>query len=154
MTDWGNSHYVGICKGVIRQITDAEIIDLTHNITPYNVREAMYILDRSVDYFPEKSVFLIVVDYGVGTARKAIAVETEKYYFVAPDNGVLTLVLERHQPRKIVDLVNKKYHFGTSKHSTDVTFSLQLLHISQKVFSMIWERDCQITLPCLIERLI
>ncbi|AFG34459.1 hypothetical protein Ferpe_0318 [Fervidobacterium pennivorans DSM 9078] len=135
MTDWGNSHYVGICKGVIRQITDAEIIDLTHNITPYNVREAMYILDRSVDYFPEKSVFLVVVDYGVGTARKAIAVETEKYYFVAPDNGVLTLVLERHQPRKIVDLVNKKYHFGTSKtfHGRDI-FSPAAAYITKGIF--------------------
>ena len=71
MTDWGNSHYVGICKGVIKSISDTEIIDLTHNITPYNVREAMHILDRSIDWFPEKTVFLTIVDYGVGTARRA-----------------------------------------------------------------------------------
>ncbi len=135
MTDWGNSHYVGICKGVMRSITDSEIVDLTHSITPYNVREAMYILDRSVDWFPEKSVFLIVVDYGVGTARRAIAVETDKYYFVAPDNGVLTLVLERHQPRKIVDLVNKKYHFGNSRtfHGRDI-FSPAAAYITKGIF--------------------
>jgi len=141
MTDWGNSHYVGICKGVIRQITNTEIVDLTHNITPYNVREAMYILDRSVDYFPEKSVFLIVVDYGVGTARKAIAVETDKYYFVAPDNGVLTLVLERYQPRKIIDLVNKKYHYGTSKtfHGRDI-FSPAAAYVSKGIFDELGTR--------------
>ncbi|MFN3691678.1 MAG: S-adenosyl-l-methionine hydroxide adenosyltransferase family protein [Fervidobacterium sp.] len=141
MTDWGNSHYVGICKGVIRQITDAEIFDLTHNITPYNVREAMYILDRSVDWFPEKTVFLIVVDYGVGTARKAIAVETEKYYFVAPDNGVLTLALERHQPKKIVDLVNKKYHMGFSRtfHGRDI-FSPAAAYITKGIFEELGTR--------------
>jgi len=141
MTDWGNSHYVGICKGVIKQLTDSEIIDLTHNITPYNVREAMYILDRSVDHFPEKTVFLVVVDYGVGTARKAIAVETDKYYFVAPDNGVLTLVLERYQPRKIVDLVNKKYHYGTSKtfHGRDI-FSPAASYITKGIFDELGTR--------------
>lgn len=135
MTDWGNSHYVGICKGVMRQITNDEIVDLTHNITPYNVREAMYILDRSADWFPEKSVFLTVVDYGVGTARKAIAVETEKYYFVAPDNGILTLILERYQPRKIVDLVNKKYHKGASRtfHGRDI-FSPAAAYITKGIF--------------------
>ncbi|MFN4200918.1 SAM hydrolase/SAM-dependent halogenase family protein [Fervidobacterium gondwanense] len=141
MTDWGNSHYVGICKAVMRQITDAEIVDLTHNISPYNVREAMYILDRSVDYFPEKTVFLIVVDFGVGTARKAIAVETDKYYFVAPDNGILTLVLERHIPRKIVDLVNKKYHFGTSRtfHGRDI-FSPAAAYITKGIFDELGTR--------------
>ncbi|MCX7654514.1 MAG: SAM-dependent chlorinase/fluorinase [Fervidobacterium sp.] len=141
MTDWGNSHYVGICKGVIRSITDCEIVDLTHSITPYNVREAMYILDRSVDWFPEKSVFLVVVDYGVGTARKAIAVETEKYYFVAPDNGILTLVLERYQPRKIVDLVNKKYHVGNSRtfHGRDI-FSPAAAYITKGVFDELGTR--------------
>ncbi|MGB9615019.1 MAG: SAM hydrolase/SAM-dependent halogenase family protein [Fervidobacterium sp.] len=141
MTDWGCSHYVGICKGVMKQITDDEIVDLTHSITPYNVREAMHILDRSVDWFPEKSVFLIVVDYGVGTARKAIAVETDKYYFVAPDNGVLTLVLEKHHPKKIVDLVNKKYHLGSSKtfHGRDI-FSPAAAYITKGIFDELGTR--------------
>ncbi len=122
MTDWGNSHYVGICKGVIRHITDTEIIDLTHNIRPYSVRQAMYILDRSIDYFPKGTIFLCVVDHTVGTKRKPIAVKTDDYYFVAPDNGLLTLVLERYQPRKIVELSNRKYHFGHSKtfHGRDI----------------------------------
>ncbi|ABS59947.1 MULTISPECIES: SAM hydrolase/SAM-dependent halogenase family protein [Fervidobacterium] len=141
MTDWGSSHYVGICKGVMRSITNDEIVDLTHSITPYNVREAMYILDRSADWFPEKSVFLVVVDYGVGTARKAIAVETDKYYFVAPDNGVLTLVLERYQPKSIIDLVNKKYHLGSSKtfHGRDI-FSPAAAYITKGIFNELGTR--------------
>lgn len=141
MTDWGNSHYVGICKGVIRSITDVEIVDLTHSIAPYNVREAMYILDRSVDWFPEGTVFLAVVDYGVGTARKAIAVKTKKYYFVAPDNGLLTLVLERHEPEKVVELTNRKYHVGNSKtfHGRDI-FSPAAAYISKGIFDELGTR--------------
>ncbi|HOK87958.1 MAG TPA: SAM-dependent chlorinase/fluorinase [Fervidobacterium sp.] len=141
MTDWGNSHYVGICKGVIRNISDTEIIDLIHNITPYNVREAMHILDRSIDWFPEKTVFLVVVDHGVGTARKAIAVETEKYYFVAPDNGVLTLALEKYQPKRIVDLTNKKYHTGASKtfHGRDI-FAPAAAYITKGIFEELGSR--------------
>lgn len=141
MTDWGNSHYVGICKGVIKGISDTEIVDLTHSITPYNVREAMHILDRSIDWFPEKTVFLTVVDYGVGTARRAIAIETEKFHFVGPDNGVFTLVLERYQPKNIIDLTNKKYHVGTSKtfHGRDI-FAPAAAYIANGVFNELGTR--------------
>lgn len=141
LTDWGNTHYVGVCKGVIRSISNVEIVDLTHNIQPYNVREAMYVLDRSVDWFPEGSIFLCVVDYGVGTARKAVAVQTSKYYFVAPDNGLLTLVLDRYPPKKIIDLVNRKYHVGNSRtfHGRDI-FSPAAAHISKGLFDELGTR--------------
>ncbi|MGC8778444.1 MAG: SAM-dependent chlorinase/fluorinase, partial [Candidatus Caldatribacteriaceae bacterium] len=75
LTDWGSkSYYVGVAKGVIYQINpQAAIIDLTHDVEPYNVREAMHILFRAYRDFPSGSIFCSVVDYGVGTERKALA---------------------------------------------------------------------------------
>ncbi|QTA37952.1 SAM-dependent chlorinase/fluorinase [Thermosipho ferrireducens] len=135
LTDWGNSHYVGICKGVIRQITNDEVIDITHNITPFNVREAMYILDRTMIHFPEGTVFLAVVDHGVGSFRKAIAAKTEKFFFVGPDNGIFTLVFEHQPPIEIRELNNKKYHYLSSNtfHGRDI-FSPAAAYISKGMF--------------------
>ncbi|MDK2886351.1 MAG: hypothetical protein PWP54_909 [Thermosipho sp. (in: thermotogales)] len=135
LTDWGNSHYVGICKGVIRQISDSEIIDLTHEITSFNVREAMYILSRSFYHFPKNTVFLAVVDYGVGGSRKAIAAKTKNYYFVGPDNGLFTLVFEEEPPLEIRELNNKKFHYLDSNtfHGRDI-FAPAAAHITNGNF--------------------
>lgn len=135
MTDWGGSHYVGICKGVIRKITNDEIIDLTHNISSFNVREAMYILSRSFIHFPKGSIFLSVIDYGVGSSRKAIAAKTENYYFVGPDNGLFTLVFEIEKPLEIRELNNRKYHYMNSQtfHGRDI-FAPAAAHISNGKF--------------------
>ncbi|ANQ53123.1 hypothetical protein BG95_01045 [Thermosipho sp. 1063] len=135
MTDWGSSHYVGICKGVIKQIVDEEIVDLTHQITAFNVREAMYVLSRSFMHFPKGAVFLCVVDYGVGSARKAIAVKTENYYFVGPDNGLFTLVFEREKPLEIRELNNQRYHYSKSStfHGRDI-FSPVAAYITKGFF--------------------
>lgn len=136
LTDWGNSHYVGICKGVIRQISDSEIIDLTHEIASFNVREAMYILSRSFYHFPKNTVFLAVVDYGVGGSRKAIAAKTKNYYFVGPDNGLFTLVFEEEPPLEIRELNNKKFHYLDSNtfHGRDI-FAPAAAHITNGNFN-------------------
>lgn len=90
LTDFGQSEYVGIMKGVILSVDpDAKIVDLCHNITPQSIVEASWVLKTSYKYFPRGAVFCCVVDPGVGTERKAVAVQTESYYFVAPDNGLL-----------------------------------------------------------------
>ncbi|MHC4693178.1 MAG: SAM hydrolase/SAM-dependent halogenase family protein [Planctomycetota bacterium] len=97
LTDFGQSEYVGIMKGVIYKIApDAKIVDLCHDISPQNIIEASWILKNNYMYFPEGAVFCCVVDPGVGTQRKALAVRTEDYYFVAPDNGILWETL-KHQ---------------------------------------------------------
>jgi S-adenosylmethionine hydrolase len=84
-------------KGVIYKIApDAKIVDLCHDISPQNIIEASWILKNNYMYFPEGAVFCCVVDPGVGTQRKALAVRTEDYYFVAPDNGILWETL-KHQ---------------------------------------------------------
>jgi S-adenosylmethionine hydrolase len=98
LTDFGQSEYVGVMKGVIYSIAgDAKIVDLCHDISPQNVIEALWLLKKNYKYFPNGAVFCCVVDPGVGTERKALAVKTENFYFVAPDNGLLweTLKLQK-----------------------------------------------------------
>ena len=90
LTDFGQSEYVGVMKGVIYRINaQAKVVDLCHDISPQGVIEASWVLKNSYKYFPEGAVFCCVVDPGVGSERKALAVRTTDYYFVAPDNGLL-----------------------------------------------------------------
>jgi len=97
MTDFGiKDGNVGVMKGVIWGIApDAQISDLSHMIQPQNVREAAFILARSVPYFPRATVHVVVVDPGVGTARRPMAARIGEWYFVGPDNGLITTWLER-----------------------------------------------------------
>lgn len=97
MTDFGiKDGNVGVMKGVILGIApQAQIVDLSHMITRQNVQEATLILARSAPYFPDGSIHVVVVDPGVGTARRPIAARLGRQYFVGPDNGLLTLWLER-----------------------------------------------------------
>ena len=91
LTDFGyNDHYVAAMKGVILSICpDAQIIDVSHGVPSFDIISASYVLKAAYKYFPEKTVHVVVVDPGVGTSRKAIAIETKRYFFVGPDNGVL-----------------------------------------------------------------
>ncbi|MCD6551850.1 S-adenosyl-l-methionine hydroxide adenosyltransferase family protein [Thermotoga sp.] len=114
ITDWGlKSHYVGVAKAVIKRINPAaEIIDITHEIEPFNVRKAAHVLYRASLDFPPFTVFLVVVDYGVGTARKAIVMKTKNdLFFVAPDNGVLTVVAEEYGVSEIREIENKELFY-------------------------------------------
>lgn len=98
LTDFGLSEYVGVMKGVIYSIAaDANVVDLCHDISPQNIIEAAWLLKNNYKYFPEGATFCCVVDPGVGTERKALAVKTEEFYFIAPDNGMLweTLKLQK-----------------------------------------------------------
>jgi len=88
LTDFGLCDpFVGIMKGVIG--TAAPVVDLTHDVPPYGVREAAWLLRSSVPYFPKGSIFVSVVDPGVGSGRRALLAETERHLFLAPDNGLL-----------------------------------------------------------------
>jgi S-adenosylmethionine hydrolase len=101
-------------KGVILSITpDVQIADITHSISPQNVMEAAIALSRAAPYFPEETVHVAVVDPGVGTSRRAIAGRIGQQYFVAPDNGLLTLIINRAEQRgetvKLVHLDQPRY---------------------------------------------
>jgi S-adenosylmethionine hydrolase len=90
LTDFGQSEYVGVMKGVIYSIDcNAKIVDLCHDVSAQSIIEASWLLKNNYKYFPKGSVFCCVVDPGVGTERKALAVQTDSYYFIAPDNGLL-----------------------------------------------------------------
>lgn len=96
LTDFGSSdHYVGTMKGVMADICPgAQLIDISHDIPAYAIAEGAFTLAQAWRYFPEGTVHLIVVDPGVGSSRRPIIAEAEGHRFVAPDNGVLTMVLD------------------------------------------------------------
>ncbi len=106
-TDFGiDDPFVGIMKGVILGISPkAEIVDLTHSIEPQNIFQAAYALKESVSYFPSHTVHLAVVDPGVGGKRKGLAIKTNKYFFIGPDNGIFSPFLENFQA---VELTNQE----------------------------------------------
>ena len=92
LTDFGNSEYVGVMKGVcLKEANNIPLnfIDLTHQIPPQDVRSGAWVLATSYSYFPPNSIFLCVVDPGVGTERDALVIKTTNYYFIGPDNGLM-----------------------------------------------------------------
>ncbi len=95
-TDFGTSDaYVGAMKGVILKINPgAAIVDITHEIEPQDTFQAACIIGTAYPYFPDGTVHVVVVDPGVGSNRKAIILRTPRAYFVAPDNGVLSYVID------------------------------------------------------------
>jgi S-adenosyl-L-methionine hydrolase (adenosine-forming) len=98
-TDFGLSdHYVGTMKGVILGICPrARIVDLSHGVTAFNISEAAFVVAQAYRYFPKKTVHVAIVDPGVGTARRPLVVEAGGHYFVGPDNGVFSMVLNREK---------------------------------------------------------
>jgi S-adenosylmethionine hydrolase len=98
LTDFGHSEYVGVMKGVIYRLYEgARIVDLCHDISPQSLVEASWILKNNYAYFPKGAIFCCVVDPSVGTERRALAVKTMDYTFVAPDNGLLWEALKEQQ---------------------------------------------------------
>lgn len=92
-TDFGSSEYAGAVKGVILSLNpEAKIVDITHGVRPFNIRQAAYILYSTLPYFPHGCIHLAVVDPGVGTERRGLMLEGENYYLVGPDNGVFSLL--------------------------------------------------------------
>jgi S-adenosyl-L-methionine hydrolase (adenosine-forming) len=111
LSDFGTrDHYAGTMKGVMIGICpDLTLVDITHDITPHDVLEGALQLAASFRYFPAGTIFLAVVDPGVGSARRGIAAEAGDYRFVAPDNGVLTIVLRELPPKRVVELTERRY---------------------------------------------
>jgi S-adenosylmethionine hydrolase len=118
LTDFGTRDYfVASLKGVILSINpEANIIDLTHDIPDYNLLAAAVVLWACYKFFPAGTIFLNVVDPQVGTERRVILARSEKYSFIAPDNGLLTLVLNEEEV-ELYEIKNKKY-FLIDNHST------------------------------------
>jgi hypothetical protein len=111
MTDFGeDDFFVASLKGVILKINHSvRIIDITHRIPSFDIQTTSVMLLASYKYFPSKTIFLVVVDPGVGSERKILLARTKEYYFIAPDNGVLSLVLEEEEIEDLREVTNEKY---------------------------------------------
>ena len=96
-TDFGTSdHFVGVMKGVILGIAPrARIVDITHDVAPFEVTGGAFAISQAWSYFPKGTIHIVVVDPGVGSARRPLLVQTMGHYFIAPDNGVLSMVYSR-----------------------------------------------------------
>ena len=118
-TDFGISdHFAGTMKGVILGICpDAQIVDISHQVTPFEVAEGGFLIAQAYRYFPRGTVHVVVVDPGVGTSRRPILLEAAGQYFVAPDNGVLTMVYLDQQKRKVRVIDNDRYFLKTVSHT-------------------------------------
>jgi hypothetical protein len=111
LTDFGTKdHYVTSMKGAILNINPrCTLIDITHHITPHDIKEGAFILGNAYSSFPKGTIHLSVVDPGVGGLRKPILLVTTNYFFVGPDNGLFTFALKREKVKKAVALTNPKY---------------------------------------------
>ena len=110
-TDFGlNDHFVGTMKGVILNIApDAEIVDISHAVQPFDVLDGALTIAQSYAYFPTATVHVVVVDPGVGTARRPIIASSEQHHFVAPDNGVLSLIYAREERMRVRHVTAQHY---------------------------------------------
>jgi len=117
-TDFGLSdHYVGAMKGVILGICpEARVVDITHEIGAYDITEGGYVVSQAYRCFPKRTVHVVVVDPGVGTARRPILMEAGGQFFVAPDNGVLSMIYSREK-HKIRLISNDKYFRKPVSHT-------------------------------------
>lgn len=111
LSDFGTrDHYAGVMKGVVLSICpDAVLVDVSHDLPAHDIPFASLELAATYKYFPPGTIFVVVVDPGVGSARRGIAADCGDWKFVAPDNGVLTSVFQEAPPKKVVELTERRY---------------------------------------------
>ena len=135
-TDFGLSdHFVGVMKGVILGIApSAQVIDITHGVRPFEIIDGAYTIAQAYRYFPKKTIHVVVVDPGVGSARRPLLAEMAGQYFIAPDNGVLSMVFAREKP-KVRHITSDRYFLhpvSRTFHGRDV-FSPVAAHLAAGV---------------------
>jgi S-adenosyl-L-methionine hydrolase (adenosine-forming) len=121
MTDFGVlDDSVALCKGVMYSIApEMRIVDLTHEVTPFSILDGARFLYGASPYFPAGTVFVTVIDPGVGSTRKAVVVKTKRgQYFVLPDNGLMTLVQDRDEVEAVREITNRDWMIGAALSST------------------------------------
>lgn len=137
LTDFGvEDEYVGVMKAVILSVNPAAVIvDLTHQIPSQNIFQAAQVINESYRFFPEKSIHVIVVDPGVGSDRAILAYEKKGHIFIAPDNGVLTLLAEEKGEDRVYLVQNPNYFLNPVSrtfHGRDI-FAPVAAHLSKGV---------------------
>jgi hypothetical protein len=136
-TDFGVADgYVGTMKGVMLDIApSARLVDITHEITPQDIRQTAYVLYTAYRFFPPRASHLVVVDPGVGSARRPIGVKLSQGTFIGPDNGVFTYVMAEEAVEAVVELANPRYRLATVSqtfHGRDI-FAPAAAHLAAGV---------------------
>jgi S-adenosylmethionine hydrolase len=121
MTDFGVvDDSVALCKGVMYSVApDVRIVDLTHQVTPFSILDGARFLDGASPYFPAGTIFVVVIDPGVGSTRKAVVVKSKRgQFFVLPDNGLMTLIQNRDGLESAREITNRNWMIGSALSST------------------------------------
>jgi hypothetical protein len=139
-TDFGtNDHFVGVMKGVILDIVpDAAIVDICHSVQSFDVLDGALTISQAYSYFPTRTVHIVVVDPGVGTARRPILASSDRYHFIAPDNGVLSLVYAKESRMHVRHITSDHYFLqpvSNTFHARDI-FSPVAAYLAKEVDSM------------------
>lgn len=129
LSDFGtDDEYVGVMKGVMLSICPSvTIVDITHQIDPQDIHQAAYLVPSYYHFFPEGTVHIVVVDPGVGSRRGILAVNHRRHFFIAPDNGVLTLLLNAEKSATIIRVDNPAYFLkplSSTFHGRDIFAAL------------------------------
>ena len=137
LTDFGTQDaFVGVMKGVIKSLApQVDVIDLTHEIPPQDIKAGSFVLKTAYRYFPPGTIHLAVVDPGVGGARRPMAARIGDFFYVCPDNGLLSYILAEDTLAQAVTLDNKKYHLpyiSRTFHGRDV-FAPVAAHLANGV---------------------
>jgi S-adenosyl-L-methionine hydrolase (adenosine-forming) len=135
-TDFGSSdHFVGVMKGVILGIAPrARLVDITHSITPFEVNEGAFVIAQAWHYFPKGTIHVVIVDPGVGSARRPLLVEAGGHFFLGPDNGVFSMIFDavRHKVREITNPKVMLAQISRTFHGRDM-FAPAAAHLARKV---------------------
>ena len=139
-TDFGsNDHFIGAMKGVILSIVpEAQIVDICHSVQAFDVLDGALTISQAYSYFPTRTVHVVVVDPGGGTARRPIVASCDKYHFVAPDNGVLSLVYAREERMHVRHITSEHYFLqpvSNTFHARDI-FSPVAAYLAKEVDSL------------------
>ena len=121
LTDFGDQDsFVASMKGVILSINPhASLVDLSHHVPPHSVEDAAYLLNSCYRYFPEGTVHVAVVDPGVGSTRRPLIAQSERYFFLAPDNGLLTPILAENRKMEVRQIENADYRLTSPSRTFD-----------------------------------
>jgi S-adenosylmethionine hydrolase len=146
-TDFGsNDHFVGVMKGVILDIVpEAQIVDICHSVQPFDVLDGALTISQAYSYFPTRTVHVVVVDPGVGTARRPILASSDGYHFVAPDNGVLSLVYARENRMHVRHITAEHYFLqpvSNTFHARDI-FSPVAAYLAKEVEALKFGEEVQ-----------
>ncbi|MBC8183222.1 SAM-dependent chlorinase/fluorinase [candidate division KSB1 bacterium] len=136
-TDFGiKDGFVGVMKGIIYGINPhARIVDITHHIPPQNIQAGSFILQNSYKHFPDGTIHVVVVDPGVGSERKILAVAANNHFFIAPDNQILKYIFYKNETLTVAEVLNKSYfsqNISRTFHGRDI-FAPVAAHLSNGV---------------------